>query len=127
MFIISPDDGECTTISSITSTNIRAIVVTPFLSHVDFRKLLETPRPFISLLDRVLSELVDRLRASGYNRVLVLEFRLVDMSADYTVDLNKCFPKFRKKGRVILTHYSTEETMELSVRHPFVLMPSFWV
>ena len=58
--------------------------------------------------------------------MLVLEFRLIDMVPDHTADLNKCFSKCREKGRVILTHCSTKEAIELSARYPYALVSSFW-
>lgn len=128
-FFIVFDERERAVISSITSTSIRAIVFTPYLAHAAFRKILENPEPFIPPLDNILSTLVDRLRASGYKHTLVLEFRLIDLIPGYTLDLKKSLPKFREKGRVILKHWLTEETIELSVRFLFIFVtrssPSF--
>ena len=51
-------------------------------------------------LDIALSNLVDRLRASGYEHTLGLEFRLAFVEIDPGDDPDAIFPCFRKKGRV---------------------------
>ena len=58
-----------------------------------------------SSLDAVLSNLVDRLHASGYEQTLEVEFRLEPRFAGLNpmIGLNTTLPRFRKKGRVTVT------------------------
>ena len=81
-------------ILSITSTNIQKII---------FEQWPLSPRRRSSL-DIALSDLVDRLNASGYNRTLGLELRpgLGSVEVDSDINLNDLFPRFTEKGRVII-------------------------
>ena len=89
---------EVSVLSTITSTNIRKIVFHPFLK-ADLRD------QFWSSLDTELSGLVDRLRASGYQHILDLEFQRDLGFAEMVLGagLDRFLPKFREKGRVTIS------------------------
>ena len=83
-------------LESITSTNMRKITLMPHVGEDGWH-----PSHWSSL-DMVLSNLVDRLRASGYKHTLELEFRLGPKSAGLypIIGLNTTLPRFRERGRV---------------------------
>ena len=87
-------------IASIVSTNIRKIAFV--LNDCDVGVGWEYPR--WSPLDAALSSMVDRLRASGYEHTLELEFQLEPEFADIDPrdDPDIFFPCFRKKGQVTI-------------------------
>ena len=79
---------------SITSTNIQKIV---------YEQWPLSPLQSTSF-DTALSNLVDRLRASGYKHTLGLELRpgLGSVEVDSDMNLNDLFPRFTEKGRVVI-------------------------
>jgi hypothetical protein len=89
---------ELSLVESITSTNIRKILLVPYFRGVEWNPTNWSP------LDPVLSNLVDRLRASGYEHTLELEFQLKPEFAEayLKVGLHAYFPCFWEKGRVNL-------------------------
>jgi hypothetical protein len=89
---------ELLLVSTITSTNIQKIVFDPFRTR-DFGD------QFWSSLDTELNGLVDRLRASGYQHVLEMEFPrdLGFAKKNLGAGLDEFLPKFREKGRVIIS------------------------
>ena len=86
-----PKSGDFSLITTIASTNIRKIT---------FREW--TPRPrFVAILDTALSDLVDRLCASGYEHTLQLEIQPPKYpEADFDPNLGRLFPRFIAKGQV---------------------------
>lgn len=86
-----PISYDLSLILSVTSTNIRKI-------ELEYWPLSSCP----SLIDTALSHLVDRLRASGYEHTLELEFRFGPGSAEihFDADLKESFPHFRERGLV---------------------------
>ena len=97
---------EVSVISTITSTNIREIVFSPLLVR-------ELEDQFWSSLDTGLSSLVDRLRASGHQHVLNVEFRRDLSFAEMVLGAGPdgFLPKFREKGRVIILEAEWEDTI----------------
>ena len=95
MSLLFPE--EITLISTIASTNIRRILFATCTPR-------EPGHHFWSSLDTELSNLVDRLRASGYKHVLELEFQLESEFAEIDPKdaLGAIFPCFREKGRVTI-------------------------
>ena len=100
---------EVSLISTITTTNIRKIVFDLLLpGHLEDR--------FWSSLDTELSILVDRLRESGYEHVLELEFRDRPGFAQEASNAGPdwFFPKFREKGRVNVMERASGRTLYCS-------------
>ena len=89
---------EFSLISTINPTNIRKIVFNLFCP----RNLGDE---VWSSLDTALKGLVDRLRASGYQHVLELEFQCDLDFSEKVMDggLDGFLPKFRKQGRVTIS------------------------
>ena len=89
-----PRSTELRLIGSITSTNMQKIVFAVWDGRWN-------PTYWLPL-DRALSNLVDRLRVSGYEHTLELEFRLKPgFPAVYpAVGLDVWFPRFEEKGWV---------------------------
>ena len=89
---------EFSLISTINHTNIRKIVFNLFCP----RNLGDE---VWSSLDTALKGLVDRLRASGYQHVLELEFQCDLDFSEKVMDggLDGFPPKFRKQGRVTIS------------------------
>ena len=86
-----PKSDDVSLINTITSTNIRKII---------FDQWSVSPRSGAPL-DNALSDLVDRLRASGYEHTLELEFQPIKYAyIGFDVNLDKFFPRFIEKGRV---------------------------
>ena len=85
-------------LESITSINIRKIVFVMYLEGYGWDPAFWSP------LDKVLSNLVDRLRTSGYEHTLELGFQLKPEFAGVypTIGLDAYFPHFLEKGRVNL-------------------------
>jgi hypothetical protein len=109
VFIISWQlSEELALISSITSLNIRKIVFVLSDCGVEWSYELWWR------LDRALSNLVDRLCASGYEHTLELEFRLEFPEIDPEEDLDAIFPHFREKGRVTISAKRTERIIYCS-------------
>jgi hypothetical protein len=95
--LLSP--GEISLISTITSTNIRRILFATCIPHYP-------GHDFWSSLDTQLSSLVDRLRGSGFQHVLDVEFRRDLGPADAMVAEASpltLLPKFSEKGRVTIS------------------------
>ena len=68
-----------------------------------------------SSLDVALSDLVDRLRASGYERILELEFRLW-FTMDFDLNPDELLPRFREKGGVTVEESAEWGALENSDR-----------
>ena len=86
-------------IASITSTNLRRIVFstkafTERLAHLDLVRSCD-------IIDNSLCQLVDRLRESGYHRILEVEFQASKL-VEWVVasDFKKLLVKFQEKGQV---------------------------
>ena len=98
---------EVSLISTITSTNLRKIVF----------DLLRNPKDQLWLsLDTKLSILVDRLRKSGYEHILELEFRVcLEFAQEISnVGPDRFFRKFREKGRVNVLERASGRTLYFS-------------
>ena len=93
-----PRRVELSLVESIASTNMRKILFVPYFRGDGWNPINWSP------LDTVLSNLVDRLRASGYEHTLELEFQLKPefTEAYLKVGLDAYFPQFWGKGRVNL-------------------------
>ena len=108
------------TISSITSTNIRKIVLS---SHF----LVPALHTFVDQhcwrrFDECVSALADKLCKS---ETLEVELRLHHLLAlDPLVDPKGFLPRFREKGRVRIVYHSRGRVLLLAVRFPFLLASS---
>ena len=111
----APAELQCHVISSIVSRNIRKIVFTGF--HPD--AMLYTPLDSTSMLplERAMCGLVDKLRALGYEHTLELEFGFHSRLFPHILASSRgSFPKFREKGRVIVSDNGSGKTIEVIVR-----------
>ena len=109
MFITSWQiSKEPALIASITSMNIQKIVFVLLDCGVEWSYALWWS------LDIALSNLVDRLRVSGYDHTLELEFRLQFAEIDPEDDLDAIFPRFREKGRVTISEKASRRIMYCS-------------
>ena len=86
-----PTSSDVSFILSITSLNIQKIIFERWPREHEER----------FSLDIALSDLVDRLRASGYERTLEVEFR-PEPEIYLNVNPDEIFPRFREKGRVTI-------------------------
>ncbi|KAF9645186.1 hypothetical protein BDM02DRAFT_3189917 [Thelephora ganbajun] len=94
---IFPQEQVRFLISSITSTNLRKLVLSQLISpHGE--NILENPcwAPF----DDVVCGLVDRLQVSGYKHTLELEFRTNFVELGDEVHCEDFLPKFQERGSV---------------------------
>jgi hypothetical protein len=99
-------------VSTIASTNIQKIAFNSYLTGGLSEEQLW------SSFDTALSTLVDRLRTSGYQRVLELELRSDrDFAKEASsVDPDEFLPKFREKGRFTIFHALGNEILYYSDR-----------
>ena len=95
---MGPQQIDVSLIGSIASTNMQKIVLALQFEGSGWNPV------YWSSLDTGLSSLVDRLRASGYEHTLELQFQLDPKIAEahLKLDQDTFFPRFRKKGRVTL-------------------------
>ena len=108
--MLQPRKEEEVLISSITSTNLRKLVITWWISHIEWDFLLFNLR-WISF-DDVICGLVDRLEKSGYRHTLELGFRAEFVDLDEEVDHQEFMPKFKEKGRVRIVEVSSRKFRE---------------
>ena len=91
-------------ITSITSTNLQKIVFSAqalpkWLADSDVARSR-------NVIDDSLCQLVDRLRRSGYERTLEVEFQTWELAEWEARSDFELLPKFREKGRVGITRTS---------------------
>ena len=98
---IYPQQQDVASISSITSTNLRKIVLN-FLPTAPWQNITWDPLVGVqwSHFDDMLCALTDRLRLSGHQHILEVEFRMEPMDLETGVDSPEFLPRFREKGRV---------------------------
>ena len=89
---------EMTLFSSITSTNLRKIVLP--LRYEFGMPLVSCFERYPQALDDCLYQLVQRLRRSGYKHRLELAFQTIEVPDDEVFE--EFLPKFREQGRVKL-------------------------
>ena len=92
-----PREQQRTFISSITSTNLRKLVLTLSSTTIRREVLYDSSwEPF----DGMICGLVDRLQALGYKHTLEVEFRANCVELGGEMRQENFLPKFREKGRV---------------------------
>ena len=112
IFMATPGGTEWSVISSITSINLRTIVLQ--LRDGGFNSYtLADQQHYWDHLDDIMRRLVDKLYALGYKHTLELEFLFE--SARFYPDLGfgALLPKFREKGRVRALNISSGEVLDL--------------
>ena len=99
---VSPSSTYEVLFSSITSTELRKI--TFLVGHMDhWRNFVRKQGEWVPI-DKQLCQVVDRLRTTGYNRILVVELRLTKVGSDAAkYSFPKFLPMFREKGVVLVT------------------------
>lgn len=96
---MQPEEEERTLISSITSTNLRKLVLG--IRSMRFgREDFPSFNSYFASLDDTLCGLINRLQMSGYKHTLEVEFRTPIVELDEEVRHEKFLPKFKEKGRV---------------------------
>lgn len=108
---------ERAVISSVISTNIRAIIFT--LPPLTTRELLD--HSYMQLLDNVMHRLVGKLRTLGYRHTPTLEFRLKSVTFNHNLNYKTYLPKFREDGRVRILDTSSGKALEITVRSFFAI------
>ena len=103
--LLQPQERERALISSITSTNLRKLTFTSWISHIEWDFLLHNP--YWTPFDDVICELVDRLQKSGYKHTLEVVFRAEFFNLNEEVDHDKFLPKFKRRGRVRIVEISS--------------------
>jgi hypothetical protein len=99
-----------TFISSITSTNLRTLVITPYRLPIRWGFFLD--EPCWIRFDDVVCGLVDRLRVSGYVNTLEVEFLANIVGPEEEADHERILPKFKEKGRVRVVEISSDRFQE---------------
>lgn len=111
--VLQPTTRHRTTVSSITSANIRKIIFSHPLIAVTLQAL--TNDTDWTSFDDCVSVLADKLRGSGNKQTLEVELRTGCMVLDPLVDYGGFLPKFREKGRVRVVDRSSGQVLELAV------------
>lgn len=89
-------------LTSITSTNLRKIVIPTRLLHPWFGVDDPSSTSYYAIVDNSLCQLVERLQGFGYKHRLVVVFNLWqgDIYGHEEMDFEELFPRFRERGRV---------------------------
>ena len=99
MVISSASSDHEVFLPSITSRQLRKIIILT-RGEDDSRDFLRQIEPWASV-DKHLCEVVDRLRAMGYQHTLEVELRFAELGDDPSGnDFTYVLPKFREKGVV---------------------------
>lgn len=101
MDLTTPHPIHKSLLSSITSTELRRIVF-PVTYSGDVGLFAQVMEEWV-FIDKLLCELVDRLRVSGYHHILEVEVRPKKIGIDpEEYDFTEVFPGFREKGTVTI-------------------------
>lgn len=101
MKVTQPTSSYTTLLSSITSTELRKIILVVWYAHN--RRTFAQGMERWALVDKGLCELVDRLRLRGYHRTLAVELQLMTVGDDPgKYDFTKFLPEFREKGIAVI-------------------------
>ena len=99
--VAQPTSPYAALLSSIISTELRKIFFVVCYTHT-WRTFAQRMEGWVSV-DKELCELVDRLRARGYHRTLVVELQLMTFGDDPgKYDFTRFLPEFREKGIVAI-------------------------
>lgn len=107
---VFPQEQDLAPISSITSINLRKIIL-DYVPSDPMEKITWDPLLCVRWphFDDELCELADRLRLSGHRHILEVVFRMERFGFGSEVEKREFLPKFREKGRVRVVEVQVEE------------------